>query len=304
MVTIRTGALLGACLAMTSCGGESTTIPAPPVAAPGPAPSPTPTPTSSIAGATDRIIYAAAATQTFVSAARSFSDDYLSFRYDAATRFTLATGNYDTSYVPLVRAPGYTPPPGHPWLNFVRGTDRLFVGMHASGEHPDPAYRFIYSNLATWSEPLPSSFNGTTAFGIATAPGAGPTGAVTYKGFLLGRTSETYLEEGMANRGHVTGEVTLIFDPTFGLATITLSPRVETDRSFEIEYGTVDLSWARGAETFLQPVPGQPGSKDYPINGRFTGPAAEELIGSLAIRYNSPIDGSSHTAIGSFIAKR
>ena len=40
------------------------------------------------------------------------------------------------------------------------------------------------------------------------------------------------------------------------------------------------------------------------FSGLFTGPAAQELLGSLAFPYTSPVDSKNYQAAGAFVAKR
>lgn len=284
----------------TSGGGGSVTI------APGPAssPAPSPTPTPASAGATDRIIGAASMSQTFADEGRyPLTDGGLTVRFDAPTGHYLVTYPETSTPIVLVRDPQVS---GQvPWSNFVTADSFLFVLTRASAESTSEDNRYAYSNLAAWGSRSARGFGGATAFGMSTEPAGVPVqGTVTYTGFFEGVATETYRSEGGTFNGLVLGPVTLTFDVASGIATISAALRLglEQDRPLD-RLSETPLTWSAGSPTFFQ-ANADPANRAYPISGRFTGPAAQELIGGLRIEYRSQVDGSMQTAGGAFIAKR
>ena len=168
---------------------------------------------------------------------------------------------------------------------------------------------FSYSAMATWARPdLDFGFTtdaGVVAFGPGTPAGKVPlTGTASYAGFVSGLSDAKQFDE--AGQGWyllpVGGTVQLNFD--FAKSTLA---------------GQLDLSIAGG----MNPVPVgtysfaqtmfSPGSTTYSgsfatplsglnyFNGIFTGPNAEETIGSWAVPFQ--LNGEDHQALGAWIAK-
>lgn len=226
--------------------------------------------------------------------------------YDAATRHYLVTTPADTTPAPLQRDPSYTPQPGDPWRNFVLPYGFYFL-IRASAEDPDPQFRYTYSNLVAWGYRGSGGFRGISAFGIPTPASAVPRiGAGTFAGFLEGSSTETYrdgLADGPLNAG-LSGSVNLTFDFAAAKLSGVIAPNLELGPSYAL--GPLQLTnadWAVGSPTFAAQLAG--GSVVASgLQGRFTGPAAEELIGRFSFGYTSPIDALAQTAGGTFIAKR
>lgn len=293
---------------LASCGGGGSTgsvgqpIAITPAPAPTTSPSPLPTQTPARIEATDKIIGAAASSQTFAYDGRQlFTDGEVIVSFDAATGTYRITDPGNTTPSLLSRASDYRPLDGEPWLIFV-GDYGFNFQIRASTASTAVDYRYDYSNLAAWGS---LSFQGQTAFGIPTPPGLGPSqSVVSYAGFVEGLSTETYLYDGATAKGYLKGNITLTFNPASATAQYTITPRLELTRDYVLSPITGTLTWSSGAATFLQPVVGDPQSKDYPLTGRFTGPTARELIGGIKLGYTSPIDGKSQTLGAAFIAKR
>jgi hypothetical protein len=228
--------------------------------------------------------------------------------YDAVSRSYSITTAADTTPTPLIRDPRFTPAAGAPWTNFV---DRYGMSLliRASGAFDNPDLLYFSSNLAAWGQPTAGSFSffGHTAFGIATPGNAlPPSGTFTYAGFIEGSATESFTTPAWGPLyGGIKGSVTLTVDLATSVATITIRPILELDRSYTLPAVTgVQLVFSRATSTFHQPVPGNSQSLAYPLSGRFTGPTGEELIGGLTLNYVSPVDGRSRSADVAFIAKR
>lgn len=306
--------VLIALLALAGCGGggggsapsAGTGTIGPPAPSPSPTPTPTPTPTPPPAtDATDRIVFGAAASQTFATEERLLgtSAGGLTISFEAPTGRYLVATPADTTARALRRDPLFTPISGSPWTNFVLPDGFKFL-IRASGDFSAAERRYLSSNLAAWAYPGTSIF-GVTAFGIPTPAGAvAGQGMVTYTGFLEGGSGERFTSDGSEQFAGLLGTVTLVFDFASGTAHITIDPLLYLNTQQPLPQVTrTELVWAAGAQTFHQPAPPQsPGSP--PVSGRFTGPAGEELIGSFQLNYVSPVDGSPQTARAAFIAKR
>lgn len=297
-------ALAGLALALSACGGGSSGGPgfiSPP---PPPPPPPLPPPLQVSPGGPDRIIAQATTSQTFTSESPvgPYAAEGLEVRFDAATGQYHVTSAWDSAVLPLVRA-NYVPADGEPHRLFRYGD--AYVTIQAHPESPLPEHRYFYSNMATYSYPNVSGFfGGATAFGIATSASQMPgTGSATYEGFLAGWSSERY-EDGWGGTpaAIIDGTISLSFD--FAAATLSgsLHPRLNTYETYDL--GVIALSqpvWS-GGPRFTAMLPGDLGGLAR-LTGTFTGPAANELIGSFAFGYTSPIDGTAQHAGGSYLAK-
>jgi hypothetical protein len=107
-------------------------------------------------------------------------------------------------------------------------------------------------------------------------------------------------------QGQISGTISLTFD--FGAGTLggSIAPRLGGPRAHS--YTLPVLSFANavhavGSTTFS----GTFASSQAGINrftGLFAGPSADELAGSFAFPYLSPVDGSAQQAGGAFIATK
>jgi hypothetical protein len=292
-------AVLSALLA--GCGGEGTSSQLTPVSAqpsPSPSPSPSPTPTSSVTGTNDRIIYSASQSVIFADEGRYWTDGGLTVRYDSGTGFYYAADPATTEPGVIGRMPGYTPPDGQPWQQFVTANG-VNITAHTSGQpgFAEP-YRYLHSNLLSWSL---SGLAGTTAIGLPTTEGLGPNaGSTLYRGHFSIFSDQLVNYEGQMVRDGFAGVVELRFDAADNSAQLALLPRAGEPPMTN----SLTLVWTSGASSFFQRDPASATSLNYPVSGRFTGPAAEELIGGLRFNYVSPLDGKTYEARGAFVAKR
>lgn len=280
-------------MTLTACGGGGGALNSTPT----PALTPTPTPTSSAVA-----IFQSPATQEFATIG---SGNSLRIRYDAATNKyeVMAEGR---GWETLVDDPSFSPHPGDPNVSFVFATtnaSHFIIRTHYS--YAEPTVKYQYSNLAPWSV---GSVGGVTAFGMATLESGMPiVGSASYQGIIEGRTAETYVDswsdEGVAP-GYVQGNINLAFDFGNGSLSGSISPILHLDRSHNLApIQFTNTVYSTGSTTFS----GQFGTSLSGANsfsGLFTGPAAQELIGSFAFPYTSPVDDKNYQATGAFVGKR
>ena len=169
----------------------------------------------------------------------------------------------------------------------------------------DTAYLWLrdgghqYSRLIEWSDKN-SNVMGHEAIGMATpAVGIPLTGSATYSGQLLGQTAENHSD---GTDLPVDGSIVLSFN--FGLGSLSGSISPNLHQLFSL--GTINFSdtvYSTGSTTFS----GRFDTNVAGVNsfsGLFTGPNAQELIGSWALPYQSPIDGKTYQADGAFVGAK
>lgn len=164
---------------------------------------------------------------------------------------------------------------------------------------------FSYSELASWTD-ANTGRSGYLAFGTPTSVSAIPTsGTATYDGVAKGLIDTTIYDElyGGYYFGSIDGYTTL--DVDFASGTLTGSLELYVPDGMNPRpvgtYTTLPIALTSGTNFFS-------GQFDTVLsgfnqfNGLFTGPLAEEGIGSWALPLM--IDGQLHQAIGAWIAKR
>ena len=132
-------------------------------------------------------------------------------------------------------------------------------------------------------------------------------GSASYNGVLSGFSNETYSDSpwdyGDAY-GRVTGSIMLAFDFGAGSLSGSISPTVYNGQDNPL--GTIvfkNTIYSPGSTTFSGAFDiNLPGANSF--SGQFTGPTAQELIGSFALPYISRNDGKSYDAAGAFVGKR
>lgn len=303
-MAFHSAALTAVSLALAACGGgggggERPALSAPPVA--------TPTPTSS-ASSVD--IFQKPATQEFASAA---TGDPLRIRYDeASNRYEVMAGS--RGWEALVDDPLFSPHEGSPNTSFAfagLATNHSYFMIRAHYSHPAPEVRYHYSNLAAWGVLAPDrqsySPSGTAAFGMATPAGGVPiSGSASYKGMVEGSStiSGPWGWDGEMANAWLGGSIQLNFDFGSGSLAGEFRPFIDADKRYDLApLAFTNTVFSAGSQTFS-------GSFATAVNGPnsfsglFTGPNGEELIGKLAFPFLSPIDGSPHSGVGAWIAKR
>jgi hypothetical protein len=169
---------------------------------------------------------------------------------------------------------------------------------------------YSYSEMMSWWRPdLDFAFTGdfgAFAFGVPTPEGSVPVaGSASYQGLVTGITDA---KGAIGNSGAyfllpVEGTVNLQFD--FGSGTLGGDMRLILNEGMNPrDIGTYAFSqtvFGRGSTTYSGNFATTLAGFNF-FNGRFTGPNAEETIGSWALPFN--YQGSNHQAIGAWIARR
>lgn len=298
----RARALLAVCsLALLSaCGGGSgggiASAPAP-----APSPSPTPAPTQA-ANDTSVELLAAPATQELAVATR---DDPIRIRYDASRNvYELKAGNIDWSAVIDPSDPSVTAINSHFLIAGQPDSSSFIIQAHNRTSYPNRRYQ--YSNLAIWqvTGADDGDFGNVVALGAATpASGVPVSGSATFQGLARGHADIPDSSWGLLTTP-LEGTVTLNFDFVAGSLSGSLGLASICDCAKYVSTGTIAFSntaFAPGSQTFS----GGFATSVAGINafdGRFTGPGAEELIGSWSLPFL--FEGASHQAWGAWIAKR
>jgi hypothetical protein len=268
----------------------------------------TPTPLSDPAPPSNALIGTATTTQSFAVEGRAApaitgettAPNLLDIRYDATQRVYQIAFPGGTP-APLSPAGGIVVPPTSPVMNWFGGG--LALRTYVRSLSTDPQYKYLYSNLADWHSGAPG---GSIAFGIATPAGGVPTsGSATYAGLISGYTNEL-VNYGEWGNSLATLEGTIQLSFNFGAGTLSgnLSPVVYGfDKVSLAPLAFTNTLYAAGATTFSGSfATALAGANSF--DGRFTGPAAEELIGDLRFPYTSPIDSKTYDAAGAFVAKK
>lgn len=309
-------AMSALCLSACGGGGNGTAfIPAPP-----PPPPPTPTPTPTPTPASTVTIFAQPKVGTYGSAGA-----YTNLGDPASAGERIKAVLSETADQPSIR---YTES-GHYEVTLPGEAPKILV--HREGAEPGPDNIFfslepdsraaittsaarksgyLYSELATWSRPdLDFGYttdSGAVAFGTLTAAGGVPlTGSATYQGIIAGITdAKIALDNGYWMPRAAGGTVTLQFD--FGSGTLggEMALMINGDGMNPIDVGT----YAFTQTIFSIGSTGYSGRFDTSIDGfnffsgLFTGPNAEETIGSWAVPFQ--LEGANHQALGAWIARR
>lgn len=306
---------------LAACGGGSgggiATAPAP-VPAPSPSPAPSPTPAPASAPVT---IFASPAPQEYSAigvSTTSAGDGYTPIDQDAK----LTDVSFDPSLQPRIRynAEGYyevqLPGAAYDRLIHYKGLadptleNNFFQTASAPQNHATFITRraseldFRYSDLASWSDV--SGRTGYIAFGTPTPASAVPvSGTATYFGVTSGQVDITYFDNlyGGHYFGGIDGNTRLSVDFSRGVLTGWLDLYVPDGMNprFVGAYATLPIALASGTNAFTGRFDTSlPGLNQF--NGLFTGPSAQEAIGSWALPLT--IDGQPHQAIGAWIARR
>ena len=293
-------------LSLTACGGGSggsasgiASTPTPPP----PTPGPTPTPTAIISAANSSqqfagkgatVTYPGGTGQASVATADS---QQLKVRYDAASRTYEVQLPSSQTWQVISLDPNIQPNSTQYKTN---GSEKIYLSLIESG-----ATGYKYSALALWSDPQAGLYGGL-AFGIPTPAGGVPTtGTATYAGQISGRTTETFYDwlAKTSFPGSVEGGISLSFNFGAGSLSGSISPVIYGLSKNSL--GTLSFTntvYSAGSTVFS----GQFGTNLSGLNafsGQFTGPQAQELIGSFVFPYTSPADGHVYQAGGGFVAK-
>jgi hypothetical protein len=279
-----------AALALTACGGGGGSISAISTLPATPTPTPTPTPT------TAAIIKNATSSQEFaVKGATGTSTapaDQLRVRYDSA-------GNaYEVQF-----------PSSGTWqrLSFQSGNSFHISPGTDLNVQQGIANGYDYSALAEITNLTNLDQAGAVAFGIPTSAGGVPiTGSATFNGTIFGQTNETVFSGLFMEMvpGNILGNIGLSFNFGAGTLSGSISPVLSLGTEYNLPssqfrntvYSTGSTTFSGKFDTALT------GTNSF--SGLFTGPAAQELIGSFAFPYKSPVDSNNYQAAGAFVAKK
>jgi hypothetical protein len=183
--------------------------------------------------------------------------------------------------------------------NFYTQNNSPFIRFPESA-----ATGYHYSALSTlFQGPSPVGvYAAGNAFGIPTPAGGVPTtGSATYNGSIAGFTTETVSEWGSWGAAQVNGNIALSFSFGGGTLSGTISPNINTYALAPLSF--TNTVFAPGSTTFSGTFStALPGANSF--SGQFTGPAAQELIGSFVFPYTSPANGIVFHATGGFVAKQ
>jgi hypothetical protein len=292
-------------LALAGCGGGGggmSFIPTPPTT-----PTPTPTPPPETA-ALSFIIAAAVPDQPFATMGGIIRTDGNEIAFASTAQADQAHLRYDSeSGQYQIEVPAgsswqglfYNPSQGN---FFTHGDSSPFILFPQSA-----ATGYQYSALATvFQDPSPAGvYAAGNAFGILTPAGAVPTiGSATYNGSIAGFTTEAVSDFGAWSAARVDGSIALSFNFGGGTLSGAISPNITNGTN---SYALSPLSFTNtifsaGSTTFSgQFSTALPGANAF--SGQFTGPAAQELIGSFLFPYTSHDNGNVYQATGGFVAK-
>ena len=273
--------------------------------APPPAPSPTPTPVPSPAADDTSVeLLTAPATQELATATRS---DPIRIRYDASRNvYEVKAGSADWSA--LVDPPDPSVTATNRYFNIAGQPDSSFFRIQAHNRASDPDQRYQYSNLAFWKVTGADGgdFGNVVALGAATPKSGVPvSGSASFQGFAKGQADSPNDSWGIAQTTPLEGIVKLAFDFSAGSLAGSLalsSGSCDCSKPVSIETAAFsNTAFARGNQTFSGNFATSVAGANA-FEGRFTGPGAEELIGSWSLPFL--FDGALHQATGAWIAKR
>jgi hypothetical protein len=280
--------ILLACAAssLAACGGGGGHVNSTPIPAPAPTPVPEP--------AGHPIIASATTTQEFAVKGASGTSiapaDQFRVRYDAAAKA------YEVQL-----------PASAIWERLSAFDENSFqsasIGQLNVQQGSDDGYD--YSALA---EVLYSTNKmAAVAFGIPTAAAGVPTsGSATFEGSIFGQSSETYFN-GLYQEtvpGNILGDIDFAFDFGAGTLSGSISPILLTGTVYDLSpLQFTNSVYSTGSPTFSGKFDSAlTGPNSF--SGLFTGPAAQELIGSFTFPYTSPIDSKNYQAAGAFVGKK
>lgn len=304
--TCKAAFVATAALALTACGGVGgggavQIMPPPPPAPPPPPPPPPP-------AAKPIDILASPPTGDLATLTSSGSTGTLGIRYDADL------GTYEVQvdagdWQGLRPSDTYASNPNHFFSFGPSGNDESFFQVYATAKDAAPN-DYQYSSLAIWGKGVGAYWDALnyTAFGVPTAAEAMPvTGSASYHGLIAGNSDVLEADNlvGGTVAATINGSVDLNFDFGVGSLAGSMHPTLSTFGG-DIDLGVlsfVNTIYSSGSTTFS-------GRFDTAVNGanafdgRFTGPAAEELIGRWTFPFVYSGDGATHSASGAWIARR
>ena len=302
---------------LAACGGGDgrgmSFIPAPP-ATPAPAPAPAPAAAGNVVIFRQPPVGQFASTGVWTnlySATLSENGRFTGIESQATAqpsiRYT-ADGLYEVKlpgedYLKLAHSPAIAnPPPDDPFLILQPDLSRKFTLDHSQSG-------FRYSAMGTWSRPdLDFGFttdSGILAFGVPTASGSVPlAGTATYEGVVAGLTDAKFLDAPTNSWSlrPAGGSVTL----NFGFANGSLGGEMSLFVNGDFDpinvgrFAFTQTVFSRGSTGYSGSFATNLQGFNF-FSGSFTGPNADETIGSWAVPFQ--MNGESHQAIGAWMAR-
>ena len=233
--------------------------------------------------------------------------EQLQIRYSSAGYYEilLPGRSWDT----LVSAAGYSPPSE---TNFQ---PKGFQNMAGLNLVPAKWAGYKYSEYGNWYA-RDTGRSGWIAFGIPTpAAGVPTTGTATYAGTVHGSAdimSTDMLSAPSYYPAYLDGKVTLSFDFQRGTLGGNMDLFMVTYRDpIAIgSYNFINTIFSAGSTTYSGRFDTAVSGDNYFL-GRFTGPTAQETIGTWAVPFvfsqgdaDYPPDNQRHQAIGAWVAKQ
>jgi hypothetical protein len=277
--------LASVALSLVACGSGGGQVNSTPTPAPSPTPTPTPTATAIIKQATTSQEFAVKG----ATGSSSAPADQLRVRYDAAAKAYEVQLPSSGTWERLLSNGGTLRSDSIAQLNVQQGSSTGYE----------------YSALAEVL--FRDGQLGAVAFGIPTPAGAVPTtGNATFKGSIFGQTNETFFNGLFMETvpGNILGDIDLGFDFGAGTLSGSISPVLYLGDVYNLpSLQFTNTVYSAGSTTFSGKFDSAlSGANSF--SGLFTGPAAQELLGSLAFPYTSPVDSKNYQAAGAFVAKR
>lgn len=308
-------ALLSACSGGGGGGGVATTPPAP---TPGPTPTPTPTPTpmpntSLIApltsesftndAATGSVSYPTSGTSGTSTAAQSS----LAVSYDAsASSYTISLPGRSQTFRPSDRDPAASSSSADVFVRTSGTTTDSLTLLKPSTAGGPLAYRYVGAGF--WQRTINGSANITGTFdaftyGVKTPDAAVPrTGAASYRVDLIGVAAYDFEVRSVAGTGMMQVDFANGLINIQGTANELDTTTGMVRDPYKMFYSQFAL--ASGANRFSGPFryysnTSRPNPFDGTIDGRFYGPAAEEVGGAFSVR-----DADGHSVVGTITGAR
>ena len=169
-------------------------------------------------------------------------------------------------------------------------------------DKPSAEVQLSYTSYASWylqTGPSSTAEAGLFAFGVPTAASEVPvTGTGTYAAQIIGDNSSGYW---------ISGQAQLVFDFGAGSLSGHMRPKAVDGWGIEWELGRYDFTqtvFGKGSTTFSGKfaVPGSTAPSFF--EGRFTGPAATELMARWSAPFKDPYEETWSTMQGIWLGKR
>lgn len=184
------------------------------------------------------------------------------------------------------------------WHGFHESFGSYISVFKPSPTNPDIALAYTSYGISSgyWS----SEF-GFTAFGLATPSGGVPlTGTATYDAHVAGRT--------LTGFGLISGDATLTFNFGSGSLAGHFDPMLETGGSPTLvslgRYDFINTVFGAGSTTFSGGLSRSGINSLGAFDGRFTGPAAQELMARWTAPYINPSTQQPGEMFGVWVGRR